>query len=179
MSYMYCCRKCTKELKNVAEKQVAIWDYNSVMYENGNEEYCGYWMEGEFLPEDKKCMKCHSPLEKMSLTEKEFGFIQRISKNPDYILALNDLKGKDIIEFESKMENIRQQLSDRDNQAKIHHDSEKKIVEQESNQVKCPRCGSTQIGVTNRGYSLLSGFIGSGSARNVCQNCGYKWKPGK
>lgn len=47
------------------------------------------------------------------------------------------------------------------------------------NKVHCPRCGSTQVGVVNRGYSLLSGFIGSGSARNVCQNCGYKWKPGK
>lgn len=51
--------------------------------------------------------------------------------------------------------------------------------EQKSNTIRCPKCGSTQIGVTNRGYSLLSGFIGSGSARNVCQNCGYKWKPGK
>lgn len=179
MSCMYCCRKCTKELKNVAEKQVAIWDYNSVMYENGNEEYCGYWMEGEFLPEDKKCMKCHSSLEKMSLTEKEFGFIQRISKNPDYILALNDLKGKDIIEFESKMENIRQQLNDRDNQAKIQRDSEKRVTEQVTSQVHCPKCGSTQITTGQRGYSLFSGFLGSNKTVNRCANCGYSWKPGK
>lgn len=44
--------------------------------------------------------------------------------------------------------------------------------------VKCPKCGSTSIGTVNRGYSLFSGFIGSGSPRNVCQRCGYKWKPG-
>ena len=25
--------------------------------------------------------------------------------------------------------------------------------------------------------SLKTGFLGSGSPRNVCQKCGYKWKP--
>ena len=44
---------------------------------------------------------------------------------------------------------------------------------------KCPKCGSTSIATTNRGYSLLSGFIGSGKAVNVCQKCGHKWRPGK
>ena len=44
---------------------------------------------------------------------------------------------------------------------------------------RCPKCGSTSISTINRGYSLFSGFFGSGSPRNVCQNCGYKWKPGK
>ena len=46
-------------------------------------------------------------------------------------------------------------------------------------QIHCPKCGSTNISTINRGYSLVTGFVGSGSARNVCQNCGYKWKPGK
>ena len=43
----------------------------------------------------------------------------------------------------------------------------------------CPKCGSTHIATVNRGFSLVWGFIGSGSARNVCQKCGYKWKPGE
>lgn len=47
------------------------------------------------------------------------------------------------------------------------------------NRPKCPKCGSTSIATTTRGYSLLSGFIGSGKAMNVCQKCGHKWKPGK
>lgn len=42
---------------------------------------------------------------------------------------------------------------------------------------KCPKCGCTSIGTKNRGYSLLWGFLGSGSSRNVCQKCGYEWKP--
>ena len=45
--------------------------------------------------------------------------------------------------------------------------------------VCCPKCGSTSIATINRGYSLVWGFLGSGSARNVCQSCGYKFIPGK
>ena len=47
----------------------------------------------------------------------------------------------------------------------------------EKNQPKCPKCGSTSIGVANKGFSLLTGFLGSGKTMNFCQNCGYKWKP--
>lgn len=47
------------------------------------------------------------------------------------------------------------------------------------NHPKCPKCGSTAIDATNRGYSLLTGFLGSGKTMNYCKNCGYKWKPRK
>lgn len=43
----------------------------------------------------------------------------------------------------------------------------------------CPRCGSTSIGTATRGYSFWTGFLGSGTPMNVCQNCGHKWKPGR
>lgn len=43
----------------------------------------------------------------------------------------------------------------------------------------CPRCKSTALATVNRGYSLLWGFIGSGTPLNVCQSCGYKFKPGQ
>lgn len=52
-----------------------------------------------------------------------------------------------------------------------------KAIVKDKNIISCPKCGSTAIATTNRGFSLLTGFIGSGSPRNVCQNCGYKWKP--
>lgn len=42
---------------------------------------------------------------------------------------------------------------------------------------RCPNCGSTYIATINRGYSIVSGFIGSGQAKNVCQKCGHTWKP--
>lgn len=49
----------------------------------------------------------------------------------------------------------------------------------EQNTVRCPKCRSTAIATTTKGFSLLTGFVGSGKPMNVCQKCGYKWKPGK
>lgn len=51
-------------------------------------------------------------------------------------------------------------------------------TENVEDQITCPKCGSTNIQSTNRGFSLVTGFIGSGSPRNICQKCGFKWKPG-
>lgn len=49
-----------------------------------------------------------------------------------------------------------------------------------SNQLKCPRCGSTSIVPEKRGYDIMWGFLGSERvAYNVCQKCGYRWKPGR
>jgi len=43
--------------------------------------------------------------------------------------------------------------------------------------IKCPRCGSTSISTGQRGYSVVTGFWGSGKTVNRCANCGYKWQP--
>lgn len=46
-------------------------------------------------------------------------------------------------------------------------------------QVRCPKCGSTQITTGTRGWSLFTGLIGSGTVYNMCAKCGNKWKAGK
>lgn len=43
--------------------------------------------------------------------------------------------------------------------------------------VRCPVCFSDQIQATNRGYSLLTGFIGANKTVNHCLRCGHSWKP--
>lgn len=43
--------------------------------------------------------------------------------------------------------------------------------------VVCPRCGSSAVVVGSRGFSLMTGFIGSGKTVNRCGKCGYKWEP--
>lgn len=55
--------------------------------------------------------------------------------------------------------------------AKHHHTSDPNAI------VKCPKCGSTSITTGQRGYSIVTGFIGSGRTVNRCANCGYKWHP--
>ena len=44
--------------------------------------------------------------------------------------------------------------------------------------LKCPKCGSGHIATVNRGYTITTGFIGSGKAVNVCQVCGHRFTPG-
>ena len=49
----------------------------------------------------------------------------------------------------------------------------------ERNTVKCPKCGSTAVVIGTRGYSMFTGFLGSGKTMNRCGKCGHKWYPGK
>ena len=35
----------------------------------------------------------------------------------------------------------------------------------------CPRCGCNEFTLLNRGYSILTGFLGSGNVKRVCNRC--------
>ena len=37
--------------------------------------------------------------------------------------------------------------------------------------IRCPRCGSTEYTLMNRGFSIWTGFLGSGKAKRVCNRC--------
>ncbi len=43
----------------------------------------------------------------------------------------------------------------------------------------CPRCGSASITTGQRGFSLLTGFLGSNKTVNRCGSCGWTWEPRK
>ena len=70
-----------------------------------------------------------------------------------------------VCSYELKMSQFRTQVEQK-NMAKA----------EEENRPRCPKCGSTSIATTTRGYSFWTGFVGSGKPMNVCQNCGHKWK---
>lgn len=92
--------------------------------------------------------------------------IYNVTHSTEIIDAMIELKQKDIIEYGLKLSQFKNQLEQRN-----------QVNQQEQNQVRCPRCGSTNITAGQRGYSLLTGFVGSGSTVNRCANCGHKWKP--
>ncbi|MEX6691216.1 hypothetical protein QTN47_27145 [Danxiaibacter flavus] len=63
-----------------------------------------------------------------------------------------------------------------------------------TNEIKCPKCGSTQLTAQKKGYSatkgvagafltggvgLLAGFHGSSDIDITCLSCGNKWNPEK
>ena len=80
--------------------------------------------------------------------------------------ALLKLKEKDIIEYKIKLEQIK---------ILKQQEKEQKKQQQETNdKPKCPKCGSTNIQIVPRKWSLLSGFMTNKTDR-VCVNCKYKW----
>lgn len=119
---------------------------------------CGYRNENKLL----KCPVCNG---KNSFFNEEEDTLNSISTDPQFLKAMQELKEKDIIEYELKMSQFRAQIEQK-NKAKV----------EEVNRPRCPKCGSTSIATTTRGYSFWTGFVGSGKPMNVCQNCGHKWK---
>lgn len=87
--------------------------------------------------------------------------VSRISHDGNFILQMLKLKNDDPIEYELKI-------------AQFREIAERKKAEE--SKPRCPKCGSTSIATVNKGYSLLTGFLGSGKPMNVCQSCGHKWK---
>jgi predicted nucleic-acid-binding Zn-ribbon protein len=47
------------------------------------------------------------------------------------------------------------------------------------NIIICPKCGSTAITTGARGFTLMTGFIGSNKTVNRCGKCGHTWTPKK
>lgn len=37
--------------------------------------------------------------------------------------------------------------------------------------IRCPRCGSKEFTLLNKGYSIWTGFLGSGRIKRVCNRC--------
>lgn len=109
---------------------------------------------------------CNGNFIKTSLPYDDFWILCDISEDNNFLQAMIDLKEKDIIEYNLKMSQFRNQV-----------EQKKRNKLQSSNTIHCPKCGSTNITVGQRGYSLVTGFIGSGSTVNRCAKCGYKWKP--
>lgn len=96
--------------------------------------------------------------------------LSRVSNyNPALLDAMRELKEKDVIEYELKMSQFRNQAN--------QMDAMRQQERADKNRPRCPKCGSTSITAGQRGFSLLTGFIGSGNTVNRCSNCGHKWKP--
>ena len=110
--------------------------------------------------------ECGGELIDTGISHDELMIIRKISSDNAFLDAMIELKQKDIIEYGLKLSQFKSQL-----------EQKRQVNQQEKNQVRCPKCGSTNITAGQRGYSMLTGFIGSGKTVNRCANCGYKWKP--
>lgn len=117
-------------------------------------------------PEYQYCQFCGGKLIHTQMTAEEEFLIRHTSKDKDFFMAMLKLRDDDIIEYQTKISQFRAQAKADGCYGK----------EEDKNKPKCPKCGSTSLATVNRGFSLLTGFLGSGKPMNVCQKCGYKWK---
>ena len=130
-------------------------------------EKCGWELlrEPNEIIDQHVCDRCGGKIIHTNETAEEMFLIERTSKDMDIIMAIIELKKNDIIEYQSRISQFRAQAK-----ADGCYDKPKP-------KLRCPKCGSEYITTGKRGYSLLTGFIGSGKTVNRCGSCGYKWKP--
>ena len=130
---------------------------------------CAECFNGRFNTEITTCPICGNPTKKMEIDVVEFNTILDISGETSFILAMDELKQEDPIEFQLKMSQFKTQLQ--------QQNSNTTTV---SNTPKCPTCGSTNIkkisGLAKAGSVAMFGIL----SRKVhkqwhCNNCGSEW----
>lgn len=100
-------------------------------------------------------IRCNKPKEHdiaqfvdTGLSENDFTIINYISEEPFFLESMLKLKEENPIEYQLKMSQFKANVAQQES-AKVSN----------KNTVKCPKCGCTDIGVSNRGYSIVWGFI--------------------
>lgn len=132
-------------------------------------DICGAKLEN--IDELDKCPECLCPLNKENIsTIPDGGWVKAVSTDENFMKAMTELYENDPIEYQLKISQFKANLKQQES-SKVEEEDKSK------NQIHCPRCKSTSVQTINRSYSFWTGFLGSGSPRNVCQKCGYKWKP--
>ncbi|MFR2491761.1 MAG: hypothetical protein ACLS9B_14710 [Coprococcus comes] len=177
-SYSKECKKCGFPIKEYM-KENNLTDLNKeFLCSRCGAQYAGYGEESDLIY--LKCRFCNGKVIGTDKTGKEA--LNIFCQDPNNYL--NNFVKKYIKNtfseeaYERRLLIIKAENEHKDSNYYI--DSSTQSTQQHSSaQVTCPKCGSTSIATTNRGYSFFTGFLGSGKPVNVCQKCGYKWKPGK
>lgn len=171
---VFYCKKCMAENGSKLSSSGFYSSISSAAKSDLNKYIGIQWNEEDGC----KCPKCNNIMINSHITSLQFLDILDYSNNSiDYSLAMLELKNNNIIEFTNQMNIVKEKMNE-----KRQEWANKQLgidKQQESNQVRCPKCGSTQITTGQRGYSLFSGFLGSNKTVNRCAACGYSWRPGR
>lgn len=95
--------------------------------------------------------------------------LKEISNDKDFLEAMIELKKKDPIEYQLKMNQFKANLKQQEN-SKVEED----------NRPKCPTCGSTNIEKISLGKKAVGGALFGLFSSDIrktmhCKNCGAKW----
>lgn len=171
------CQHCCETGDNLIKFEKLI-----TMIRSGNPKEClkGYLFLDKIEDNETVCPHCGNALVNEEITKSDFEkYLLYTDNNPKVVHALMELYKNDPIEYQIKI-----------NQLKLQYEQQKEVKKQQKIQqqsqsptpsepkLTCPKCGSSNITEGTKGFSLTTGFIGSGNFRYVCKNCGNKWKPG-
>lgn len=154
--------KKIKYCKSCAEREKGTNEWGT--YEN-TEFVRGFEIsiKPEYEDSITKCDTCNTEYETINMSTDDFLTIRDASNcNRDLLFAMIKLHDDDPIEYELKM-------------AQFREIAERKKADE--SKPRCPKCGSTSITAGQKGYSILTGFLGSNKTVNRCSNCGHTWKP--
>lgn len=177
MSKLKFCEHCSETGENLIQFEKII---NSNKIGNPRECLKGYLFFDKIDDTLMICPHCGSNLSDTEMSVSDFcNILLYTDNNPKVVHALMELYKNDPIEYQIKI-----------NQLKMQYEQQKEVKKQQKIQqqsqlstpsepkLTCPKCGSSNITEGTKGFSLTTGFIGSGNFRYVCKNCGNKWKPG-
>lgn len=136
---------------------------------NNHVEYCGvggyYW---SYMDTALKCNECGSDFVNIDFPALDLEVLTKVSQDVNFIEAMIKLRQDNIIEYESRMSQFRVQA------AQIEQIERQ---QEESNQIRCPYCKSTNIkkitGLSKAGSVALWGIFAAGkvSKNYHCNNC--------
>ena len=140
--------------------------------------YAGFTVcfKQDSLKNDTKCPMCGKEgLIDSGITENDLNDIGLVSNyNRQLLESMIKLHNEDIIEYELKMSQFRNQLEQK------RANERARRQQQTQNMPKCPTCGSTNIEKISVGKKIGGSFlfgIFSSDVRNTmhCKDCGVKW----
>ena len=128
---------------------------------------CGF-VYASSIKEVEKCYYCGEPL---ITTNYEYHFEDLLNGRSVKKTVFNECVKPNPL-FDEDLYNERIGLEKRQAEA-----TSRMMHKEKLNTLTCPKCGSTAVTTGQRGYSVITGFFGSGQTVNRCGKCGYKWKP--
>ena len=137
---------------------------------------CGSFCK-DYHDRDTLCDVCNEKMVTTNFRDEDYATALKSEKEAEFLQRIRERYVINSPEFDEKLYN---EVIDKEYMENMRVDALMESLSknsQKNNVLKCPKCGSTAITTGQRGFSLISGFWGSGKTMNRCGNCGYKWKP--
>lgn len=177
MSKLKFCKHCSETGNNLIPFEKII---NSNKTGNPRECLKGYLFFDKIDDTLKICPHCGNNLIDTEMSVGDFcNILLYTDNNPKVVQALIGLYKINPIEYQIKLNQLKMQYEQQKEEKKQQKTQQQsQSLTPSESKLTCPKCGSSNITEGTKGYSLITGFIGSGNFRHVCKNCGNKWKPG-